>query len=362
MKIPYVVIMAGGRGERFWPKSRLNKPKHLLPIVGTNSMLAQTLERLKGFTDAAHTFIITQKNQKEAILKNCPSLRPEQILIEPMGKDTAAAIALALAWIKAKDPNAVFCVLPADHAIHNTHHFITTLQQACHTAETLNGLVTIGIPPTYPATGYGYIQKNTSVALPNNTTPIYNVKQFVEKPTKTVAETYIQSGEYLWNAGMFVWKVSVLENAFRIHSPIHAQYIEKWTHIFQSKHESIESLNEDYATLPKISIDYAIMEKATPIYTLEATFDWDDVGEWTAIERHTPKTSDGNTLQMANLCTIDAKNNIIMGESTHLIAILGVNDLIVIQTPDATLICPKNRAQEIKNIVKKLETEHPEVL
>ena len=214
----YVVIMAGGRGERFWPQSRLRRPKHLLPIVGEEPMLVQTVNRLDGLVPVENVFVVTNSEQRDAVLDTCPNLLPERVVGEPEGRDTAAAVALSALLVQRENPSAAFAMLPADHVIEDNAGFRTILDSAFEAAETQDLLVTIGIRPTEPATGYGYIQRGEPCGEPGGRT-LYNAVRFVEKPDRETAEGYVASGDYLWNAGMFVWRPEVILKAIASHAP-----------------------------------------------------------------------------------------------------------------------------------------------
>lgn len=352
-KNKYTVIIAGGRGERFWPQSRLSRPKHLLPIVGEKSMLNQTMDRLQGLIPTNNIYIITNKEQVDAVKTLCPNIPPENIVAEPVGRDTAAAIALAAKLIKAKNPQGIFSILPADHIVRDTQEFRSCLLKAYEAAQKYRALVTIGIKPTNPATGYGYIQTEKELER-----DVFEVKRFVEKPNIEKAQEYLNEGNYFWNGGIFVWQVETIEAALSKQCPEIYTRFEKLEKKDISPEERDLILQEIYPPLKKISIDYAVMEKAQNVITVKAKFDWDDVGEWPAIERHFAPDSSGNVVK-GNAIVRDAHRNIVINEDGHLTAVLGVEDLIIVQTKDATLICPKNRAQEIKALVKQITT-HPE--
>ena len=347
--------MAGGRGERFWPQSRLKRPKHLQPIVGSTSMLAQTVERLSGLVPPANIYVITNRDQREAVVEDCPSLRPEHIVGEPVGRDTAAAVALATVLIKERDPEGVFAILPADHVIHNARAFCKVLQEAFSLAEKEPVLVTIGIKPTDAATGYGYIECSNLPLNAGNQSPVYNVARFVEKPDKLTAQKYLDSGDYFWNAGMFVWSVPAIEEAFRLHAKAHYDVLSLVYEKINEGERLGPVLDSCYPGLEKISIDYAIMEKAKDVVVIESSFDWDDVGEWPAVARHSDSDEFGNVVR-GDVVMDGAKGNIVISPSGHLTALLGIEDLIVVQTADATLICPKNQAQSIKHLVQKVSS------
>lgn len=352
MSARYVVIMAGGRGERFWPLSRLACPKHLLPVVGDQAMLVQTIERLGADYPVDRVLVITNVEQREAVLRICPQLPEANVIAEPVGRDTAAAVALAAVLVRRRDPDASFAMLPADHVIYDKPGFQKTLQAAFAAAEAEDALVTVGIRPNYPAIGYGYIQRGATVAEREGQA-VYAVQQFKEKPDLATAEGYLQSGDFYWNAGMFFWTVSSIQKAFEQLTP------ELWQSMEQMVAEwlpgnSIDALLERYyPSMQKISVDYAIMEKAATVRVLEATFDWDDVGEWPAVARHYPEDADGNVVRGSALA-LDSHKNIVRTEPGHVVSLVGVDNLMVIQTADATLICPRDKAQDIKALVKQL--------
>jgi mannose-1-phosphate guanylyltransferase len=348
----FVVIMAGGKGERFWPQSRLRRPKHLLPIVGNEPMLTQTVNRLGAVVPPERVLIITNAEQRDAVLDVCPMLPPENVIAEPVGRDTAAAVGLATVLVANRDPNGCFAMLPADHVIEDEQGFQSVLEAAFGAAEAEDALVTVGIKAEYPATGYGYIHRG-AVSGEASGQPIYEVRAFREKPNLATATAYVDSGEYYWNAGMFLWRVPVISAEFEAHTP------GLWTALgaIQSGLESGASLDsllaEHYPNLEKISVDFAIMEKAETVRVVESAFDWDDVGEWPAVERHYPKDGDNN-VSSGKVMILNGSGNIVINDGEHTTAIVGVDDLIVVQTPDATLVCPKAKAQDIKALVKAL--------
>lgn len=354
--------MAGGRGERFWPQSRLKTPKHLLPIVGDEPMLTQTLERVQGVVPTKNIFIITNQDQVEGVLDVCPQLSPDQVIGEPVGRDTAAAVGLALTLIQHRNPEAVFAMLPADQVIKDHEGFVRILNAGFDAAKDNKVLVTIGIKPTFPATGYGYIHRGEP-QLEYGGQTVYKVQRFVEKPALEKAKEYLESGDYYWNAGMFVWSVASIRDAFERFCPQLNQSLGVFAEGLKSEQPLEKLLAEHYPKFEKISIDYAIMEKAQNVVTIESCFDWDDVGSWLAIERHESQDTEGN-VKRGQVVMKDCRNNIAVGSSGHVLALLGVDDLIVVQTPDATLICPKNKAEEIKEMVKAIgsDTDYTAIL
>lgn len=352
MKERYVVIMAGGRGERFWPQSRLARPKHLLPIVGDKPMLTQTVERLGALVPPERVLIITNAEQAEAVKEVCPLLPEGNVIAEPVGRDTAAAVGLATLLVKHRNPEASFAMLPADAVIHDAEGFQRIIGAAFSAAEAEDALVTIGIKPTYPATGYGYIQKSDEIGQAGGE-PVYAVARFKEKPDLTTAEGYVASGDFYWNAGMFFWRVPVISQCFADFTPSLWKALQA-IDTGLSRGDPLDGLlAAHYPTLEKISVDYAIMEKARTVRVVESAFDWDDVGEWPAVARHYPADAAGNVVRgLASL--LDAEGNIVLSDKGHTMALIGVKDLIVVHTPDATLVCPKDQAQEIKKLVKGL--------
>lgn len=349
----FVVIMAGGRGERFWPESRTARPKQLLPIVGETPMLAQTVTRLSGLVPPENIFVITNAEQRAAVLDVCPELDPQKVIGEPVGRDTAAAVGLAAVLVRREDPDACFAMLPADAVIHDRAGLQKTLEAAFAVAETRPVLATVGISASFPATGYGYIQQGAHTG-DFAERPVYAVERFVEKPNLETAQHYVEAGGYFWNAGMFIWSVASIVDELQKNTPA------LW-HALQAIDSGLEAgggldalLAQHYPDLEKISIDYAVIEKAQHVVMLEASFDWDDVGEWSAIARHYPKDAAGNVTRGQSEL-IESTNNIVYcRDAGHLVALLGVDDLIVVKTEDATLVCHKDKAQEIKSLVKTL--------
>lgn len=349
----FVVIMAGGRGERFWPESRIARPKQLLPIVGEKAMLAQTIERLAGLVPAKDVFVITNIEQRAAVLEVCPELDPAKVIGEPVGRDTAAAVGLAAVLVRREAPDASFAMLPADAVIHDAAGLRETLESAFAVAEAQPVLATIGITASFPATGYGYIQQGKSLGE-FASRPVYQVERFVEKPDLDTAQSYLDAGNYFWNAGMFIWSVAAIVAELERNTPTLWQALQAIDSGLASGELIDVLLAEHYPTLEKISVDYAIIEKANNVVMLESGFDWDDVGEWPAVARHYPADEQGNVVR-GHAELADASDNIVYSrDEDHLVALLGVKDLIVVKTDDATLVCHKGKAQEIKNLVKAI--------
>jgi mannose-1-phosphate guanylyltransferase len=346
----YAVILAGGRGERFWPQSRQATPKHLLPIVGDRPMVAQTIERLAGLVPPERIFILTNAEHVAAVRAVCPEIPTDQIIGEPVGRDTAPAAALAALLVKRADPDGVLALLAADAVIHDAAGFRAVMGAAFATAAQQEYIFTVGIPPAYPAIAYGYLRRGEKLGESAGR-PWFRVEKFVEKPDRPTAERYLAEGGYWWNAGMFVVRASLLEAAFRQHAPVIAAGLEDLNMRLNAGAALPAALAVVYPTLTKISMDYAVMEKAANVAVFEASFDWDDVGEWPALARHLPLDATGN-ITRGDIVLHDARGNIVLGEPGHLIALLGVEGLVVVQTPDATLVCPKSRAQELKKLLQ----------
>lgn len=348
-----VAIMAGGRGERFWPQSRLARPKHLLPIVGSTPLLSQTVERLSPLVAPADVYIITSADQADAVRATCPEVPAANVIVEPVGRDTANAVALANLVAKRVDPAATLALLPADHVVHDGAGFRKTLDQAFAAAEAKPLIVTIGIQPTQPETGFGYIHRGEPLSLVPGAS-VYGVRRFVEKPDLATAQGYLASGEYLWNGGMFVWTVATLGAALERHAPDIAAAFARIEAELGQGHAFVDVLARHYPLLPRISIDFAVMEKADNVATLPAAFDWDDVGAWPAIARHFPKDSNGNT-RLGATALEDVRDSIVMSSDGRVTAVLGLEGVIVVTTADATLVLPASRAQEIKKLLKQIE-------
>ena len=354
MKNYYAVIMAGGRGERFWPQSTPERPKHLLPIVGEEPMVAQAVARLAGLVPPERVFILTNVRHVAAVRAACPAVPKNQVVGEPVGRDTAAAAALAALLVRQRDERGVLALLPADAAVHDAKAYRATLRAAFAVAEKQEEVITVGVRPTHPATGYGYLRRGRKLGVSKGLA-WFRVKRFVEKPDKATAERYVAEGVYLWNAGMFVVQAAVLQKAFRDHAPAIAEGMDKIALMLKGKLNRIKAaLEAHYGHLQKISVDYAVMEKAPNVAAFEAAFDWDDVGEWPAIARHMKPDANGNVTR-GQVVLEAARGNIVVSGDEHVVALLGVEDLVVVHTAHATLVCHKDHAQDLKKLVQKVE-------
>ena len=348
MKIT-ALIMAGGRGERFWPKSRKNMPKQFLSLTDDGKTMIQlTVERISSVVDMEDIYIATNKDYKELVRSQLPGIPEENILCEPVGRNTAPCIGLGAVHMAKKYDDAIMLVLPSDHLIKFNKMFLSVLKDSCDVAEKDRNLVTIGITPAYAETGYGYIKFDSHVMEGR----AYKVDRFVEKPSLEVAKEYLETEEYLWNSGMFVWKLSsILYNLERFMPETFAGLKRIQASIGTPEEEDV--LRKEFAQFQSQSIDYGIMEKAENIYTVPGTFGWDDVGSWLAVERIRKSNEMGNVVS-GNIITVGTHNCIIQGEK-KLIATVGLEDLVIVDTEDATLICAKDSTADIKKVLENLK-------
>lgn len=345
------VIMAGGRGERFWPKSRRRCPKQFLSLTGDGkTMLQKTAERMRPLAAYGDMFVVTNRDYAGLVKKQLPQIPAENILSEPTAKSTAPCIAFAAAVIGKKYEDAVMLVLPSDHLIQSDGEFLDALQTAANLAEDGENLVTVGITPTAPETGYGYIRFDPDEGAKRQ--GAYSVLRFVEKPDPDTAKAYLASGEYLWNSGMFAWKLSTITHRFRELLPeIYDGLLRirgAWgTPAFEAV------LDECYAAFKAESVDYGVMERAGHIYTIPSSFGWDDAGSWTVLERIGSPDADGNTVR-GDVVTSGTRGSVIAG-GKKLIAVVGLSDVIIVDTDDALLVCDKAHAQDIRKVIEHLK-------
>lgn len=347
-----IVIMAGGKGERFWPKSRINLPKQFLSLTDDGkSMIQHTVERVKSLVNIENIYVVTNEMYKNLVLEHVPDIPNDNIIIEPVAKNTAPCIGLAAMHIAKKNINSKMIILPSDHLIKFNEIFIDTLKTALDVVEKGDNLVTIGITPNYPETGYGYINFTKGESFKDSAN-VYEVLRFVEKPNLEKAKEYLTSGQYLWNSGMFVWKASTILKNFKEYLPeIYGELQKIGETINTEKYEEI--LKKEFPNLPSESIDYGIMEKAKNIYVIPGNFGWDDVGSWLSLERINKTNQDGNVIN-GNVISIKTKNSIIQGNE-KLIATIGLEDIVIVDTDDVTLICHKDNTQEVKEIINNLK-------
>lgn len=348
----FATILAGGGGTRFWPLSRQDLPKQLLNISGNDIMLNDTIQRFDGVIPMENTIIVTHRSQAtllESIMHT--SVHASNILVEPVSKNTAASILLAALYIEKNHGESLMIVFPSDHHITQEEKFRTKLEEACQIAIETDKIVTIGIKPTFAATGYGYIscKREPLMDIP---CPVYEVAEFVEKPTFVKAKSYLETGHYLWNSGMFIWKTSTIIDNFKRFLPrLYKTMLPLIAYLGTDQEE--EMMNQIYPLLQNISIDYGILERCDEVVVLEGDFGWNDIGSWDALGAIFPPNEEGNIVK-ANYVGIDTRNSIIYGEK-RLITTIGLDHLIIADTEDALLICAKDRAQDIKDMVIMLK-------
>lgn len=347
----YACIMAGGSGERFWPMSRTHAPKQLIKLFGDTTLLEQTVRRLDGVVPRKNIFVLTNQAQLAGARAALPMLAPGQIVAEPAKRDTAPAAALATALVRARNPKGVMALLSSDAMIHDAKRCGEQLGAALTRAARTSALLTVGIPPTHPATGFGYLELGKEILRGAPGAIIRQVKRFVEKPDAATARRYVKSGKFLWNAGMFAWSVeSFLAEAERS-APTLAEFIRGFP-----KKNPADYIAKKFVTLePRTSLDFAIMEKARAVETVVAAFDWDDVGLWTALPKHLKSDEAGNTAK-GHVIAAGASNNIVVSTG-RLVALCGVRDLVVVETADAVLVCHRDAVHDIKALTGKLPKE-----
>jgi len=347
----YAVIMAGGAGKRLWPVSRVNRPKQLLPLLEGKCLLELAVERLEGVFDPQNIYIITNDQYAEQVAQTLPQLPRENIVGEPQGRDTANAIALGAQILAGRDPDATMAVFTADHVIRPPEVLAQAVRTACDAVERRHeALVTFGLQPTWPHTGLGYIEAGRSVGE-----GLFEVRAFQEKPDHQTARRYVESGQYYWNSGMFVWRVQTILEELGEHLPGSIQKLQAVRDAVQAGQDYTAVLAEVYPKLEKISIDYAVMEKARKVLMVELKCEWLDVGSWPALEDVCAADDFGNVIVAKNVMVVDSGRNILVSPDNHLLAVLGLEDCVVVHSPDATLICRKGDAQRLKELVNYLE-------
>jgi mannose-1-phosphate guanylyltransferase len=360
----HAIIMAGGTGTRFWPASRNDAPKQLLKLVGNSTMLRQTVDRLGDIVPNERRVIVTNERLIEATRKQLPELTDSAIIGEPCKRDTAPCIGLAALLVDRTDPEATMVVMPADHIIRHAEKFQASIRQAAALVDESPGrIVTFGIKPTYPAEVFGYIDRGAPLreasrdpAAPRarpDPGPVYAVKQFKEKPDAATAKKYVESGEYYWNAGIFVWRATTILDALRRHQPAMLQHLKTIVDAWDTQeHDAV--FRREFAAIKPISIDYAVMERASDVVVIEAPFQWDDLGGWQSLARLAGNDENGNTIIGKHL-GLKTRGTIVRTDDDHLVVTLGLNDCIVVHTPNATLVANKHDEEQIRQLVKRLE-------
>ena len=348
----HAVIMAGGSGTRFWPASRKRRPKQLLKLSGDRSMIQSTIDRLGDLVPPERQIIVTNKILVDPIAEQLPQLSLDKIIGEPCKRDTAPCIGLAASLVQNDDPDAIMAVMPSDHVISSHQAF----QDAISLGEKLvledpERIVTFGIKPSYPAESFGYIQRDSKIDT--NVGLAFTVRQFREKPNRTTAEEYVSSGAYYWNSGIFLWKAATILDALKKNEPRIVEHLEKIaTAIGTDAYDDV--LEQEFSAIVGKSIDYAVMENYPNVVMIEAEFSWDDLGSWQALSRLHHPDADGNTVIGSHI-GIDTRGCIVHGEKDHTIVTIDAQDLIVVQTPDATLVAPKHAEERVREAVKALQ-------
>jgi len=360
----FAIIMAGGRGERFWPVSREKTPKQLLSLLGGRSFLQQAVDRVLPLVPLNNVLIITNAVQAPEVRKQLPKLPAGNIIAEPVGRDTCAAVTLGAALVGARSMTGVMAVLPADHVIPEEKKFQQVLGDALDLAGRGQAIITIGIKPTEPATGYGYIHVGAPLPPPQGAraykTAFFRAERFVEKPQYAQALDYLNSGQYRWNAGMFVWSFVTITEGLQQHQPEMYAACQRWFQAAGTPAKLKQILAQEYPALKRVSIDYALMEHAHNVIVADGAFAWDDLGSWNALARHLQADPEGNCV-VAEFIHVDGARNLIFDARTPArrtpIAVVGLRDAILVQTDDATLLAHKSQAQKVRELVKKLAAD-----
>lgn len=350
----FAVIMAGGVGTRFWPRSRKEKPKQFLSILDSKTMIQSTVKRLSPLIKKEKIFYILNPQQKPQLIEQIPDVPEENIILEPCGKNTAPCIGLVALHLKQINPEATMVVLPSDHIVTDKKTFHKVLNIGKNIVEETNGLVTIGITPDRPATGFGYIQQSEKVSEFNGIS-VFRVKTFAEKPNKETAQLFLKSGDFVWNSGMFLWKVSTILEEIKIHIPelfVGLEKLEK--HIGKSNYQ--QHLNKFYKQIRSVSIDYGVMEHAQNVYVIRCNIGWNDIGSWEEIYKLTPKDKNGNVI-VGNGLAINCKNCFIYSDN-DLVTLTGMEDTIAVKSENAVLFCHRDKTQDVKEIVEYLKRKN----
>jgi mannose-1-phosphate guanylyltransferase len=350
----FTLIMAGGSGTRFWPRSKAVKPKQYLNLFGDESLLQSTIKRFSLFTPTENIYVVSGKSQAAVLEEQTPMLPKENLIYEPVGKNTLPCIGLAAMFAEKENPDGIMVVTPSDHLIENDELFRDTVLAAVKIADERNGIVTIGITPTYPATGYGYV-KSAEDITGSEKIKQFKVERFVEKPNEETASSYLKQGGFYWNSGLFVFNISVFLDAVKQFAP--ALYSDLRKIQADLGNPSFEkTLDTIYRAVEGISVDYGIMEHAKNIYLVEGNFVWNDLGSWESVYLTGEKDENGNGGSGESII-IDSKNSYIYSE-TGIIALVGLDDVIVVQDGNTTLVCKRDKAEEIKKVVDRLKAEN----
>jgi mannose-1-phosphate guanylyltransferase len=354
----YCVIMAGGIGSRFWPLSRTSKPKQFIDILGTgSSLLQQTFSRMSRICPTENIIIVTSQIYKNIVLEQLSQITEDQVILEPMRRNTAPCIAYANYKIKQKTPNAIVIVAPSDHLILNEDKFVETINSALGFASKNNALITLGIKPNRPETGYGYIQVGASVD--KNSPNLKKVKTFTEKPNLELAKVFVESGEFYWNSGLFIWSLSSIFTAFEKHLPEVDGLFKDISSNFGTKNETA-SAERAYSECRNVSIDYGVMEKADNVFVICSEFGWSDLGTWGSLYSHSNKDNSQNAVNGKNVMLYSSKNTLVNVPDNKLVILQGLEDYIVVESDDILLVCKMKDEQEIKRFVSDVLIEKGE--
>jgi mannose-1-phosphate guanylyltransferase len=350
----HAIVMAGGSGTRFWPASRAALPKQLLPLAGDRTLLEDTAARLDGLVPADRILVVTSARLLDAARRQLPQVPASGLVGEPCKRDTAPCIGLAALLVSRHDPDATMAVMPSDHVIRPSETFRAAIRQAAAIVEAAPGrLVTFGIRPTYPAEGFGYIQQGEPLAVGRGDAPAHTVARFREKPPASVARDYLAAGTYLWNAGIFVWKAKTILAALAERQPEMLQRLERIAAAWDTPRRD-DVFAAEFAAIKGISIDYAVLEHATDVAVIEAPFTWDDLGGWSAVARQRGADEQGNTIVGRHL-GIDSTGTIVHAGDGHLVVTMGLVDMLVVHTPDATLVAERTHEEAVRKVVAELE-------
>jgi mannose-1-phosphate guanylyltransferase len=349
----HAIVMAGGSGTRFWPKSRRNRPKQLLRLYGDATMLQQTVARIAPLVPPERVLIVTGADQAEAVRAQLPDLPARNVVAEPCPRDTAPCVGLAARIVAKKDPDGTMIVMPADHVIRPDEKFQATVRAAVSVIDAdPSAFVTFGIKPTHPETGYGYIERGEKLGSPGGVA-MHRVAQFREKPDRATAEQFLASGRFAWNSGIFLWRARAILDALAKHRPALAEALDRVADALGTPAEA-ETIAREYPEMERVPIDKAVMEKATNVRVLEVVYDWSDVGDWRALTSLIPPDTHGNTTQGPVLAR-DTSGTIVVSDDGGLIATLGVHDLVIVQSGGATLIARKDQLDKLKALVEGLD-------
>jgi len=350
----HAIVMAGGSGTRFWPASRASLPKQLLPLAGAKTLLEDTVERLAGLVPPERVLIVTSERLLSAVRQQLPQVPEAGLVGEPCKRDTAPCVGLAALLVARHDPDATMAVMPSDHVIQPAVRFREAILQAAALVDESPGrLVTFGIKPTYPAESFGYIQQGAPLAHPRGNAAVHAVAQFREKPPASVARENVAAGNFLWNAGIFIWKAATILEALATHQPECLARLKTIVAAWDTPDRAAVFARE-FAAIKGITIDYAVLEHARDVVVIEAPFSWDDLGGWSAVARQRGCDAEGNTIVGRHL-GIDSVRTIVHGEADHLVVTMGLEDMLVVHTPDATLVANRAHEEAVRRVVAELE-------